>query len=46
MLGTSLAGQSGPARFFTDMTAESGLDFVHYNGATGELLLPEVTGSG
>jgi hypothetical protein len=31
---------------FVDVTAESGLDFVHVNGATGELLLPEVIGSG
>jgi hypothetical protein len=31
---------------FTDRTAESRLDFVHDNGATGELLLPEVTGAG
>jgi hypothetical protein len=46
MLGASLAGQSGTARLFTDITADSGLDFMHYNGATGELLLPEVTGSG
>jgi hypothetical protein len=31
---------------FVDVTADSGLDFVHTNGATGELLLPEVIGSG
>jgi hypothetical protein len=34
------------AAAFVDRTAESGLDFVHVNGATGELLLPEVIGSG
>ena len=31
---------------FVDVTAESGPDFVHLNGATGELLLPEVIGAG
>ena len=31
---------------FIDRTAESGLDFLHVNGATGELLLPEVIGAG
>ncbi len=40
-----VSGQA-PTQFFADITAESGVDFVHYNGATGELLLPEVTGSG
>jgi hypothetical protein len=36
--------QSPP--LFTDRTVESRLDFVHDNGAAGELLLPEVTGAG
>ena len=31
---------------FVDITSESGPDFVHVNGATGELLLPEVIGAG
>jgi hypothetical protein len=31
---------------FADRTTEAGLDFVHINGATGELLLPEVIGAG
>jgi hypothetical protein len=31
---------------FIDYTALSGLDFVHVNGAAGELLLPEVIGAG
>jgi hypothetical protein len=44
--GASQTGQSGGSRLFIDVTGESGLDFVHDNGATGELLLPEVTGSG
>ena len=31
---------------FTDVTAEAGIDFVHYNGARGEKLLPETMGGG
>jgi hypothetical protein len=42
--GTS-GGAGGPG-LFVDMTLESGLDFVHYNGTTGELLLPEIMGAG
>jgi hypothetical protein len=37
-------GQSSPT--FTDITAESGVDFHHHNGAAGRLLLPEVIGAG
>lgn len=29
-----------------DITEESGIDFVHFNGMTGEFFLPEITGSG
>jgi enediyne biosynthesis protein E4 len=32
--------------FFLDVTAQSGLDFTHVNGAKGDLLLPEVIGAG
>jgi hypothetical protein len=35
-----------PAVTFTDVTAESGIDFVHVNGAYGEKLLPETMGGG
>lgn len=31
---------------FTDVTAASGIDFVHHNGAYGEKLLPETMGGG
>ena len=31
---------------FTDITGEAGVDFVHFNGAEGEKLLPETMGSG
>jgi enediyne biosynthesis protein E4 len=35
-----------PAVPFTDVTAQTGPDFVHVNGAAGDLLLPEVIGPG
>jgi hypothetical protein len=34
------------ASLFVDITEESGPGFTHLNGATGELLLPEVIGAG
>jgi hypothetical protein len=42
-LGGSAQERTG---FFLDVTAQSGLDFTHVNGAKGDLLLPEVIGSG
>ncbi|HLH54241.1 MAG TPA: CRTAC1 family protein [Verrucomicrobiae bacterium] len=35
-----------PVARFTDVTHESGIQFVHNNGAYGEKLLPETMGSG
>lgn len=35
-----------PAVVFTDVTAESGIDFVHQSGAVGDKLLPETMGGG
>ena len=35
-----------PPVAFSDVTAASGIDFVHFNGATGEKLLPETMGPG
>ena len=35
-----------PGLRFVDVTAESGIHFVHYNGASGRKLLPETMGSG
>ncbi|MDB6129809.1 MAG: hypothetical protein JWM04_916, partial [Verrucomicrobiales bacterium] len=35
-----------PKILVTDITTESGIDFIHNNGATGEKLLPETMGSG
>jgi hypothetical protein len=38
--------QGQPSPIFNDVTAESGVDFQHHNGAAGSLLLPEVIGAG
>src|SRR5262245_54132010 len=35
-----------PRVYFKDVTRESGISFVHYNGAFGKKLLPETMGSG
>ena len=40
------AAVAAPAAHFTDVTAASGIDFVHHNGAYGEKLLPETMGGG
>jgi hypothetical protein len=42
----SAAGQSAPRAGFQEITAASGIRFRHYNGATGEKLLPETMGPG
>ena len=49
MISLSVAAVAAqpPARApFADRTAETGFDFVHANGARGQLLLPEVIGAG
>ena len=38
--------ESLPTVKFVDITKESGIAFVHYNGALGEKLLPETMGAG
>jgi enediyne biosynthesis protein E4 len=35
-----------PAVRFIDITSEAGIDFVHFDGATGEKMLPETMGGG
>jgi hypothetical protein len=35
-----------PTAKFTDITAESGIQFTHFNGAHGDKLLPETMGGG
>src|SRR5262245_46763379 len=42
--GGAASGQSTAP--FVDVTAQSGIDFLHVTGAAGQLLLPEVIGSG
>ena len=44
--GTTRGGAKAPVARFTDITAWSGVDFVHRNGAYGEKLLPESMGGG
>ena len=41
-LESSGAGQAGGAEWFIDGAADAGLDFVHFNGMSGELYMPEV----
>ncbi len=41
-----LAAPPPKAGIFTDIAAETGLDFVHFNGMTGKLYYSEVMGSG
>ena len=43
----SASGQpGGPDPWFTDRAAASGLDFVHFNGMSGEYYLAEIIGPG
>jgi enediyne biosynthesis protein E4 len=47
VVSSVIGGSAQPAAApFVDVTAESGVDFTHVNGATGELFLPEVMGAG
>jgi enediyne biosynthesis protein E4 len=46
LLALATFGSAQTGSIFADRTAETGLDFVHVNGAAGDLLLPEVIGSG
>ncbi len=43
--GVSAPDATRPAAF-VDVSAVSGLDFVHFNGASGALYMPEIVGSG
>ena len=40
------SGESLEQEWFTDAAAERGLDFVHFSGASGELLFPAIIGPG
>ena len=47
VLGAAVvAGQPAPAAVFTDVTVQSGIRFVHNNGAFGKKYLPETLGAG
>ncbi len=41
-----VAGEPPRKPIFVDRTAEIGLDFVHFNGMSGELYFPEMMGAG
>jgi hypothetical protein len=44
---SALVGAGPPASpYFTELGPDSGLDFVHFNGMSGALYLPEIMGSG
>src|SRR5204862_4970885 len=45
-IGTNGALEAIPAISFTDISTQAGIQFVHYNGASGEKLLPETMGGG
>ncbi len=45
LLAALLAAAPDPEPF-TDVAAETGLDFVHFNGMSGELYFPEIMGAG
>jgi enediyne biosynthesis protein E4 len=40
------AAVTAPELWFTDITREAGIEWVHFSGATGEKLLPETMGGG
>jgi hypothetical protein len=44
--GAALADQVATSPIFVDEAASSGLDFVHFNGMSGEFYFPEMTGQG
>lgn len=42
----NLSKKSNSTQWFTDITKEVGLDFIHETGATGNLYMPEIMASG
>ncbi len=46
LLVTLAVPTQAPAPIFRDVAAEAGLNFVHFNGATGRHYMPEIMGSG
>ncbi len=45
-LSCSHREDADPMDWYTDVTAASGLDFVHFNGMSGELYFSEIVGAG
>ncbi|MEM7354618.1 MAG: hypothetical protein AAF657_27670, partial [Acidobacteriota bacterium] len=42
----TVVGAEPSAPIFTEVAAETGLDFVYFNGMSGEDYFPEMTGQG
>ena len=45
-VGVGQEPPTGQREMFVDRAAETGLDFVHFNGMSGEFYYPEMTGGG
>lgn len=45
-VGKEIEDSNSSSDIFVDITDRSGIDFVHFNGTTGNYMLPEITGSG
>ena len=39
-------GPTNPEEVFIDIASESGIDFFHFNGMSGEIYFPEIVGTG
>lgn len=39
-------GAALPEEVFVDIANESGIDFFHFNGRSGEIYFPEIVGTG
>ena len=46
MVGACSPAVEPPSEIFLDVGADSGFDFVHVNGRTGEFYYPEIVGPG
>lgn len=46
LLGLAAAAAANPPALFEDATERSGMDFVHFNGMSGELFFVEMVGHG
>lgn len=46
LLRCSLCAAGEASLIFVDWVQEAGIDFIHFNGMTGDLMLPEIVGSG